>query len=181
MKMTPYLIFIMVLMIWSAASVMIALYNVIRGRVLLERAKKEFASIVQGNNTYYKAWSYIFGIAMDIAVIIVFYRFMLLVKGISLLHTIMVANVILMVLLIMIHVIAIFEERNVYLTDLGLIGFMGCFEFSKCRFSWEESQDPEKLSNTLHIYRKNTKSPFTVTFDLRPDVAHRITERNSIR
>lgn len=79
-----------------------------------------------------------------------------------------------------IHIIAVFKEKNVYLTEDGLIYFLGCFAFSKCRFSWESSNNPDIPSNTLHVYKPKDKLPFTVSFDDDIETAHKITDEHAI-
>lgn len=78
-----------------------------------------------------------------------------------------------------IHFVGIFKEKYVYLTNKGVIFYMGIFDFLECRFVWETTSSPEQLSRTLHIYKPNEKTPFTVTFDRQIETAHRIIEKHS--
>ena len=79
-----------------------------------------------------------------------------------------------------IHVIAAFREKYVYLTAHGLVLFAGELSFEKFRFVWETPGNPDELSDTLLVYPEKEKIPFPVTFTENLEEAHLIIELHSV-
>ena len=76
---------------------------------------------------------------------------------------------------LIIHLVALFQEKHVYLTKNGLITYVDCHSFSSCRFAWENNDGG--MSDMLHVYIKKDKMPFTVQFDGDIAAAHALTEQ----
>ncbi len=158
--------------------------NVISGRVMLDRARKSGQLPIKCRSSVYKGWAYIFAILLEGYLLRFFMKYIMVVyplrdaadpKRFTAVMLVLGADVFCMAVSLIIHIFAIFLEKNAYLTNDGLVYFLGCFKFSECRFSWEAVAQG-KLSDTLHVYKKKDKLPFTVVFDDNTEAAHRMTD-----
>ena len=154
--------------------------EVINGRLMLGRARKSGELMVKGFNALFKASNYIFAIAGELFFVAVMCRFLFVYK----LNTVsfVFVTVIAASLFVnsVVHIIALFAEKNVYLTESGLIYFLGSFKFSDCRFSWDSSDAPDDLSDRLYIYKRKANYPFIASFEDR-ETAHSIVNENSVK
>lgn len=168
------------LVIYSWISTVRLIFKVLRSWLLLNKVRKNNEIIIKGNSTVYRIKNYIIAIITEAFFMFIMCR-LLTIDRLPLLFTIFVGFSIANIAVSMIiHIIAIFKENNVYLTNKGLIYFIGRFEFSKCRFAWESSDNSDDLSNTLHVYPPKDKFPFTATFDEQIENAHKIVSDNSV-
>ena len=172
------LAFFLVLLIFGH-TVMLAV-QVINGRLLLSRARKSGESVIKGVNAMYKMVNYIAAIAAELfftgAIGWIIFRYKMDTVSGLLIWTIALS----LGLSTVIHIIALFTEKNVYLTPSGLIYFLGRFKFADCRFSWDSSDTADSLSDKLYVYKKKDKFPFVASFEDR-ETAHRIVKENSVK
>lgn len=180
MKFDYVTVLCMALTVYSLTSAIKLVVNVIKGRRLLKKAVKNNERIIKGESLIYKASNYIFAIVTEIIAACYIGSFLIYFRMPVFTVALVGMSIVVLAVNTVIHVIAIFKEKNVYLTEKGLIYFLGCFTFSKCRFSWENANNPEALSNTLHVYKPKDKFPFTVCFDSDIETAHKITDENAI-
>lgn len=180
MKFDFLIVLCIVLGVYNIANTVRLVANVLKGRQLLKKARENNEFIIKGNNAVYKASNYILAIGTEVLYLGLIFVLLKSYKAELFIALLVGTTVVTMAVDMFIHMIAVFKEKNVYLTKSGLIYFLGSFEFSKCRFSWENSSDHDMLSNTLHIYMPKDKLPFTVSFDNDVEAAHKITDENSI-
>ncbi len=180
MKYNIVIVVCIVLMVNYFISTARLVAKIIKGKLLLKKARENGEIIIKGKNSVYKVTNYIIAIVMEVIAVFVFGKFLISYNVLSIVSVLVIITIAPLAVTIVIHIIAIFQENDVYLTKNGLIYFLGYFEFSKCRFSWESSNNPDVLSNTLHIYKPKEKIPFTVSFDRDIETAHKITDENSI-
>ena len=155
-------------------------FQVINGSLLLGKARKSGRLIVKGSNAAYKAVNYIVAVAFEIFSVVVMCRIFFM-SGLSAVLFVFTAAIIASLFVdTVIHTIALFAEKNVYLTESGLIYFLGSFKFSDSRFSWDSSDNPDSLSDKLYIYKGKDKYPFVASFEDR-ETAHRIVAENSVK
>lgn len=179
MKFNLTSILLIALIIYCDVSTIKLFVKVAKGRLLLNKAKKNNETIIKGISSIYKTSNYIIVVCIELFLVYIFYRLLFIYKLPLILFILIFVEGISLIVQVLIHIVAIFKEKYVHLTRDGLIYYMGCFEFSKCRFSWETTNDPDTLSNTLHVYKPKEKLPFTAIFDEETELAHKITEENS--
>lgn len=167
------------LVISNCVSTVRLVSKVLKGNRLLKKARVDGGAIIKGNNNLYNLKHYLFAIVTELIVIYLICKLLSLYRLTAAIFAVEAVTTAAVAVTVVIHVIAIFKEKNVYLTEQGLIYFMGSFEFSNSRFLWETSENPEVLSRTLYIYGKKDKLPFTVSFDSDTELAHKIVSENS--
>lgn len=180
MKFDLFDVFYFLLVIYNLFSTVRLIFKVLRSCLLLNKARKNNEIIIKGNSSVYRIKNYIIAIITEAFFLFIMCRLLTLYRlplYFAIFIGFTVANIAVSTI---IHIIAIFKEKNVYLTNKGLIYFIGCFEFSKCRFAWESSDNSDNLSNTLHVYTPKDKIPFTATFDEQIENAHKIVSDNSV-
>ncbi|WP_028516054.1 hypothetical protein [Ruminococcus flavefaciens] len=155
-------------------------FQVIKGRLLLSRARKSGEPVIKGVNAVYKMINYIVAVVTE-ALFTGFIGWNILKYKMDIISAVLIWTTVLSLgLSTVIHIIALFTEKNVYLTPSGLIYFLGRFKFADCRFSWDSSDTPDSLSDKLYIYEKKAKFPFVASFEDREN-AHRIVNENSVK
>ena len=167
-----------VLMIWCSCSAVRLAYKVIRSRKMLRVLRAENAAVVHGISMHYKAAAYLFVIIPELIALIYFGTYSLPVcirSGFGLLALVIGVLSASFLVTLVIHLIALFQEKHVYLTKNGLITYVDCHTFSSCRFAWENSGSG--LSDMLHVYVKKDRMPFTARFDSDIAAAHALTEQ----
>ena len=172
------IIFVAVL-IWCSYSTVRLIMKVSKGLMLQRNAKHSNEVVIRGTSVIYKTTNYIFAIVYEVFIIGIFLSFLIRYTFDFLLNTFLCIDIFLLCIQVIIHFVGIFKEKYVYQTNKGVIFYMGIFDFLECRFVWETTSSPEQLSRTLHIYKPNEKTPFTVTFDRQIETAHRIIEKHS--
>lgn len=163
--------------IYSDYTTIKLIYNITKGRILLNKAKNNGERIVRGISTIYKASNYLFSILMELFFIYTMIYILRAFGSISKFLSIFITmDIIVIVIVLIIHIIATFAEKYVYLTKDGLIYFSGHFDFDKCRHVWEAESQSDALSNRLHIYKPNDNNPYTVYFEeqLETEIAHKL-------
>lgn len=179
MKFNLTTILLIALIIYWDISIIKLFVKVAKGRLLLSKAKKNNETIIKGISSIYKTSNYIIAVCIELFFIFVLFRLLFIYKLPLILFIIIFVEGISLIVQVLIHIVAIFKEKYVHLTRDGLIYYIGYFEFSKCRFSWETTNNPNTLSNTLHVYKPKEKFPFTAIFDQETELAHKITDENS--
>ena len=165
-----------VLMIWCVFSAIRLAYRVIRSRKMLRALRKDNETVVRGISMQYQAAAYLITCALELFGVI-FFAFMFLralpLSGwtAALVGVLCVSTLVTLI----IHLVALFQEKHVYLTKNGLITYVDCHSFSSCRFAWENNDGG--MSDMLHVYNKKDKMPFTVQFDGDIAAAHALTEQ----
>lgn len=168
------------LMLWSAFSSVRMAARVIHSRKLLANARANNEVVVRGNSTIYRTGYYVAVIATEFLVLLFFVRNLLrYLRTGGFLPLIFAVLCLSTLVMLVIHIIAAFQEKYVYLTKCGLITYVDCHSFEKCRFAWENSD--AALSDTLHVYIKNDPHPYTVRFESDLETAHQITDENAER
>ena len=165
-----------VLMIWCSFSAIRLTCKVIRSRKMLRVLRADNETIVHGISLHYKTVAYLFVIILELIGLIYFGTFSLpacIRNGFGLLAWVIGVLGVSFLVTLVIHLIALFQEKHVYLTKNGLITFVDCHNFSACRFAWENSSTG--LSDVLHVYVKNDRMPFTVKIDGDIAAAHALT------
>lgn len=166
-----------ILSIYSDYSTIKLIYKITKGRILLNKAKNNGERIVRGISTIYKPSNYLFSIFMELFFIYTMIYVLRAYGSISkLLSIFIIIDIIAIVIVLIVHIIATFAEKYVYLTKDGLIYFLGRFDFDKCRHVWDAESQPDALSNRLHIYKPNDNQPYTVYFEeqLEAEIAHKL-------
>lgn len=179
MKFDFWTLICIALVIFNCFSTVRLVSKVLKGNRLLKKARAGGEAIVKGNNNLYDLKHYLFAIVTELICIFFIFKLLSLYRITIAAFAVVALTIAAVAVTVVIHVIAIFKEKNVYLTEHGLIYFLGSFEFSDSRFLWESSEKPEILSKTLYIYKKKDKFPFTVSFDSDIETAHKIVSENS--
>lgn len=169
-------VFYIILTVSRLKSTIKLVVNVINGIQLLNKSVENNERLIKGGSLSYEEYNFIYSIAAEIFIAYYVVGRLVIYSSMPFLVTVLVVvNVVVLAVKSVIHVIAKFKEKNVYLTEDGLVCFLGCFPFSKCCFSWEKANDPKMLSDTLHVYNPKGRYLFTVIFDSDIEIAHEIT------
>ena len=164
------------LMIWCAYSAVRLSVKVIRTRRMLHTLRTNGDSVVHGFSTRYQAGAYLAVMALELFGLIFFARYFFPPYRLNGLLAAVIGGLCASTFVtLVIHSIALFQEKHVYLTKLGLITYVDCHRFSDCRFAWESTE--AALADMLHVYIKKDPNPFTVRFDGDPAPAHALTEQ----
>ena len=163
------------LVFFNLSSTVKLVVKVINGRILLSKAKNSGIIIRIGVNSIYKLSNYIVAIISEIIMTYIVCKLAFTYKVHSIVYVLVGMVILALLATIIIHSIALFAEKEVYLTESGLIYFLGSFKFSDCRFSWDSS-DTDKL----YIYKRKAKLPFVASFENDREAAHRIVNDNSV-
>ena len=156
-------------------------YKIMRSANIISNARKNDAVIIRCLNPVYNIKNYVFNLITEPLLIYCYYRILSVIPSRWLYSYI--SFIVLMIIYcfsFIIHVIAVFREKYVYLTPHGLILFAGELSFEKFRFVWETPQNPDELSDTLLVYPEKEKIPFPVTFTENLEEAHLLTEINGV-
>lgn len=169
-----------VLMLWSAVSSVRMAARVIHSRKVLADARANNEAVVRGNSTVYRTGYYVAVTVTEFLAFLFFARNLLrYLRTGGFLPLILAVLCLSTLVMLVIHIIAAFQQKYVYLTQRGLITYVDCHTFEKCRFAWENSD--AALSDTLHVYIKKDPHPYTVRFEGDLETAHRITDENAER
>ena len=155
-------------------------FQVINGRLLLGRARKNGGLMVKGSNALYKAPNYVVAVISELFLAGVMCRFLIIYKFTAVSFAFITLIAVSLLVNAVIHFIGLLTEKNVYLTESGLIYFLGSFKFSDCRFSWDSSDTSDNLSDKLYIYKGKANYPFVASFEDR-ETAHRIVNENYVK
>lgn len=168
------------LVFFSLSSTVKLVVNVINGRILLRKAKNSGKIIIKGVNSIYKLSNYLVAILSETFITYIVCKLAFMYKVHSIVYVFVGIVILTLLATVIIHIIALFAEKDVYLTESGLIYFLGSFKFSDCRFSWDSSDTPDKPSDKLYIYKRKAKMPFVASFENDREAAHRIVNDNSV-
>ncbi len=175
---TMWSIIYTVLMIWCVFSAIRLAYRVIRSRKMLREIRAENETVIHGINVQFKLIAYVivmivelFGLIYVAAYALPFY----ISNEFRLMALDAVGLIAFFLMRLIIHLVALFQEKHVYLTKIGLITYVDCHSFSSCRFAWENNDGG--MSDMLHVYIKKGKMPFTAQFDGDIAAAHALTEQ----
>ena len=169
----------MVSAIVSLSLAMDSISKVLKVKRFLKEASLNNEVIVKGNNELYNVTNGIFVVVTEASLL---FLLLLFVSTYKVAADIVVSSVIIFIsvgVCILINVISMFKDKDVFLTKKGLICFSKIFKFSECRFSWDSSETSAEISKTLHIYEKDMKVPYIVSFDSNTELAHKIVSENS--
>lgn len=173
----------LVISVLSDISTIKLIYNVTKGKLLLNKARNDGERIVRGISAIYRARNYLFSMLLELFFIYMMIRFLRIFGSVSkLLSIFFIVEMITMAVLLVVHLSATFAEKYVYLTKDGLIYFLGRFDFDKCRYAWDTESQPGVLSNKLHIYKPNDNQPYTVYFEeeVEAEIAHKLIDENVV-
>ncbi|MBQ5339099.1 MAG: hypothetical protein J6Z40_08035 [Oscillospiraceae bacterium] len=179
MKIDSFLIFnigFTLLDIWFIYTAILLVYKVIRSRKMLREIRADNETAVHGINVQFKLFAYLIVMTVEVLGLIYVAGFTLpfyISSGFRLLTVDAVGMIAFFLMRLFIHLIALFQEKHVYLTKNGLITLVECLPFSKCRFAWENSASGQ--SDMLHVYTKKDRMPFTAQFDGDIAAAHALT------
>ena len=145
----------------------------------LHKARTSGGTVIRCNSTVYKMWIYLFAIATEGGLTVWLTTIALRFQRLPVLYRVLIWTVVATTAIdFIIHAVAIFREKYCYLTDEGVLCYIKVFPFAKCRFGWEESTDPARPSDTLHVYPPKEKLPFTVVFPDQIEEAHTVVQTN---
>ncbi len=170
----------LVISVMSDISTIKLIYNVIKGRVLLNKARNNGERIVRGISAVYRVHNYLFSMLLELFFIYIMIYFFRTFGSVSkFLSIFFIIEAITMAVLLVVHLTATFAEKYVYLTKDGLIYFLGRFDFDKCHYAWDAESQPDMLSNRLHVYKPNDNQPFTVYFEeqIEAEIAHKLIDK----
>lgn len=172
-------------------------YGATKSFLMLKKAKKNGGSMIRCNNAGFRTINYLFPIGIEVFLVYSFHSSIVHLKSLdhlSRLEYLDVTNasdetvkytVVLTIFYVLticpavnllIHLVALLRERSAYLTEEGIIYYLGHFRFSECNFVWDAANG--SLSNVLHVYKGKKKMPYTVYFDAGIEEAHRMTEKS---
>lgn len=171
-------IVLLAIVAWSVYSTVKLILNVTKSAALRRKALNSNEVVIKAKSNVYKTTHYILVIACEGLILSCFLTLLFRFRLQPTFFLLIVIDSVCILLSAIIQIIGFFGEKYVYLTNKGLIYFLGIFDFLENRFVWEESTNPEMLSNTLHIYKPKEQLPFTVTFENQVEVAHRIIEKH---
>lgn len=163
---------------WNVYSSVKMLIKAIRGAVLRYEATHSNAIYIKGRYSGYKVSNYLFVYGMEIACLVLFFTIISRYKLVAWFKISIWLCIVMTIMVLVVQCVAIFKEKDVYLTNKGLIYFLGIFDFTNNKFLWEQSTNPEQLSGTLHIYKPKDNFPYTVNFEQQIETAHRIVDKN---
>ena len=154
-----------VLMIWCVFSAIRLAYKVIRSRKMLREIRAENETVIHGINVQFKLIAYVFVMIVELFGLIYVAAYALpfyISNEFRLLALDAVGLIAFFLVRLIIHLVALFQEKHVYLTKNGLITY--------------ENNDGG-MSDMLHVYIKKDKMPFTAQFDGDIAAAHALTEQ----
>ena len=154
------------------------LFEVLRSAVLRHKARKSGGTMIRCVSTVYRLSNYIVMLIFEISCYLLYLKLM---PAKSFHHPLLICTSIIPVSIffsvrIVIHIIAIFSEKYAYLTDDGLIYFIGVFRFGQERFVWEAVEN----ADTMHIYKTGKTNPFTVVFKEQIEEAHMLVDSHQM-
>lgn len=182
MKITSWHLLSLFIIVASVFSTLRMVFNIIKSAMAVSSARKNGREVIRCESTVYKMSRYIIALLSEGFFTYFFADMYFRFREVK--NTFIKLPFLLLVLdfivLMIIHFIALYKEKYAYLTPDGLISYIKIFRFSNCRFAWETTGNNSGLSNTLHVYPKKEKFPFTVVFYNDIDAAHMIVDNNSI-
>ena len=176
MKITIWHLLTLFILVTSVCSTLRMVVNIIISAMKLNSARKNGREVVKCESTVYKMSRYII-VLLSEGFFIYFFGdlyFRLRETENIFMKLPFIMLVIDVIILMIVHIIALFKEKYAYLTPDGLISYIKIFRFANCRFTWDSTGD------TLHVYPKKEKMPFTVVFRNNADTAHEIVDNNTL-
>lgn len=163
---------------WNVYSSVKLLAKAINGAILRHEATHSNEIYIKGSYSGYKVSNYLFVYGVEIALLVMFFTLVFRYKLVAWFKASIWLCIVTTIMAIAVQCVALFKEKDVYLTNKGLVYFLGIFDFDKNKFVWEQGANPEQVSGTLHIYKPKDNFPYTVNFEQQIETAHRIVDKN---
>lgn len=119
---------------------------------------------------------YLTSAVLDLVMIYCFYKMYIYTKlvGYTLGTIMFILLIAVWIISLITHIVALMTDKYGYLTEEGMVHFLGTMKFENCRFVWEQQPDG-RLANILLIYKPKAKTPMRFQFEEDLEEAHEIT------
>lgn len=153
--------------------------KLVRHRIQVNRMQKSGELLVEGSLQRDNMPNII-----SVAVLAVILCYMLSRRSFFIMNPLMTVAFILYVLdniaEIVLFVLNILHGEDCYLTSHGLVCFNMSVEWTDCRCAWEAPATEGAITNTLYVYKHESKVPIIVRFNYKYDEAHKVIDRYAL-